>query len=86
MHGQFHFSGNIDSTKMATIFMDDENIMPIVLESGEIAIKLNSTQQTVSGTPLNDKLFKFIDRYNQLQILVNEPPHAGSQPDSYAGR
>jgi hypothetical protein len=79
VHGQFHFSGNIDSTKMATIFMDDENIMPIVLESGEIAIKLNSTQQTVSGTPLNDKLFKFIDRYNQLQILVNELGHKQSQ-------
>ena len=79
VHGQFHFSGNIDSTKMATIFMDDESIMPIVLENGDIAIKLDNAQQTVSGTPLNDKLFKFIDKYNQLQNLVNELGHKQSQ-------
>jgi hypothetical protein len=79
VHGQFQFSGNIDSTKMATIFMDDESIMPIVLENGEINIKLDLTQQTVSGTPLNDKLFQFIDRYNQLQNQVNELGHKQSQ-------
>lgn len=78
VHGQFHFAGNIDTTTMATIFMDDESIMPIVLEDGEIAIKLDNTQQTVSGTPLNDKLFKFIDRYTQLQNQVNELGHKQS--------
>lgn len=78
VHGQFQFSGSIDSTKMATIFMDEESIMPIVLENGEINIKLDLTQQTVSGTPLNDKLFEFIDRYNQLQNEVNELGHKQS--------
>ncbi len=79
IHGQFRFAGNIDSTKMATIFMDDESIMPIVLEDGEIVIKLDNTQQSVSGTPLNDKLFEFIDKYNQLQGMVSELGHKQSQ-------
>ena len=79
VHGKFQFGGNIDSTKMATIFMDDESIMPIVLENGEIVIKLDNTQQSVSGTPLNDKLFEFIDKYNQLQNMVNELGHKQSQ-------
>lgn len=79
VHGQFHFTGTIDTTTMATIFMDDESIMPIVLEDGEIAIKLDNTQQTVSGTPLNDRLFKFIDRYTQLQNQVSELGHKQSQ-------
>ena len=71
---------NVDScAKMATIFMDDESIMPIVLENGEIVIKLDNTQQSVSGTPLNDKLFEFIDKYNQLQNMVNELGHKQSQ-------
>jgi len=79
VHGKFQFGGNIDSTKMATIFMDDESIMPIVLENGEIVIKLDNAQQSVSGTPLNDKLFEFIDKYNQLQNEVNELGHKQSQ-------
>lgn len=79
IHGQFHFSGTIDTTTMATIFMDDESIMPIVLEDGDIAIKLDNTQRAVSGTPLNDKLFEFIDLYTQLQNQVNELGHKQSQ-------
>ena len=67
VHGQFHFAGNIDSVRMANIFMDDESVLPLVLESGDITIKIDNTQQTVSGTPLNDKLFKFFNRYNQLK-------------------
>ena len=26
IHGQFHFAGSFDSTRMASIFMDDESI------------------------------------------------------------
>src|SRR3712207_5167498 len=32
VHGQFHFSGTYDSVRMANIFMDDESVMPIVIE------------------------------------------------------
>ena len=75
VHGQFNFSGTFDSVCMANIFMDDESILPLVLEDGNITIKLNTTQQTVSGTPLNDKLFKLFSKYNQLNNQKAELLH-----------
>ena len=38
VHGQFHFDGNLDSVSMANIFMDDEAVLPLVLESGDINV------------------------------------------------
>ena len=75
VHGQFHFCGAFDSTQMANIFMDDESVLPLVLESGDINIKIDNTQQTVSGTPLNDELFKFFNKYNQLKNQEAELVH-----------
>ena len=79
VHGQFHFDGNIDSVRMANIFMDDESVLPLVLESGNINVKLDDTQQVVSGTPLNDKLFKFFKKYQQLQNQQMELVHKHDQ-------
>ena len=75
VHGQFSFSGTNDSVCMATIFMDDESVMPVVLEKGDINIKIDNTQQMVGGTQLNDKLFKFLNRYNQLKNQEMELVH-----------
>lgn len=75
VHGQFSFSGTIDTVRMANIFMDEESVIPLVLEGGDIVIKLDNTQQTVSGTPLNDKLFKFFNKYNQLKNQEAELVH-----------
>ena len=79
VHGQFHFQGAFDTVRMANIFMDDEGIRPLVLESGNISIKINNTQQTVSGTPLNDELFKFFSQYNQLKARQAELVHRHDQ-------
>lgn len=79
VHGQFNFNGPLDSTKLVTLFMDDESIMPVVLEQGDISIKIDNGQQKVSGTPLNDKLSKFIEKYNQLETQMNELGHKQSQ-------
>ena len=79
VHGEFHFSGTLDSTKLVTLFMDEDGIMPVVLESGEIIINIDNTQQKVSGTPLNEKLFEFIEKYKQLESEVSELGHMQSQ-------
>lgn len=79
VHGQFNFSGPLDSTKMVTLFMDNESLMPVVLERGNISIKIDNGQQKVSGTPLNDKLSKFIEKYNQLETQMDELGHKQSQ-------
>ena len=41
----------------------------------DITIKLDNTQQIVSGTPLNDELFKFFNKYNQLKNQEAELLH-----------
>ena len=79
VHGQFSFNGPLDSTKMATLFMDEESLMPIVLEQGNIVVKIDNGQQKVSGTPLNDKLSKFIEKYNQLDVQMEELGHKQSR-------
>lgn len=79
VHGQFKFSGATDSTSMATIFMDDESVMPVVIEEGNINIQLNTTKQSCSGTDLNDKLFAFIEKYNSLQSQYSDLSHRENQ-------
>ncbi len=75
VHGQFQFCGSFDTVRLANIFMDEESVLPVVLESGDITIKINNTQQTVSGTPLNDELFKFFNKYTQLKNQEAELVH-----------
>ena len=79
VHGKFYFSGVLDTVRIASIFMDDESIMPVVLEDGEITIQIDHAKQTVSGTALNDTLYKFIDLFNQLDNRMNELGHKQNQ-------
>ena len=79
VHGQFHFSGILDTVRMANLFMDDQSHMPVVLEEGEIVIKIDNAAQSVGGTPLNDKLYKFIDKHKQLDNRMSELSHKQSQ-------
>ena len=79
VHGQFQFTGSIDSAEMVHLCVDNDILMPLVLEKGEIAIKLSSTQQTVTGTPLNEKLSGFLNHYNQIQNQQAELIHKHDQ-------
>jgi hypothetical protein len=79
VHGEFHFTGLLDTVRMASLYMDDESIMPVVLEKGEIVIKIDPARQMVGGTPMNDSLYKFIDKHNQLTNQMNELSHKQSQ-------
>ena len=79
VHGQFHFNGPIDTVRMGTLFMDDNGILPVVLENGDIVVSINNTQRRVSGTPLNEKLFDFLDSYSQLVNQYADLKHKHSQ-------
>lgn len=79
IHGEFHFSGTLDSVRMATLYMGDDGVMPIVLEQGDIVVKIEAGRQTVSGTPLNDTLYVFIEKHNRLSNQMNELSHKQSQ-------
>ena len=79
VHGKFHFTGLLDTICMANLYMGDEGIMPVVLEEGDIIVKLDNATQSVSGTPMNDSLYKFIDQHRQVTNRMNELSHRQSQ-------
>ena len=79
VHGQFHFQGSIDSVRVANIFMDDNTGLPVVLESGDIVVKIDNTQESVTGTPLNDKLSAFREKFTQLMNQSMDLVHKHDQ-------
>jgi len=79
VHGQFRFAGLLDTVRMTTLFMDDESIMPVVLEKGEISIRIDNASRRVSGTPLNEELYNFLIRHDQLDNEMSELSHRHSQ-------
>lgn len=66
VHGLFHMKGHVDSTMLATLFMDDESIMPFVLEEGKITINIDRMRIGIMGTPLNDALTDFVNKKTEL--------------------
>lgn len=80
VHGKFKFAGLLDTIKMASLYMDDQPLMmPIVIEQGDIEIHLDNTSRTVTGSPLNEKLYEFMKRHDQLGNELNELAHKQSQ-------
>lgn len=67
LHGLFHMEGPADSAMLVSIYLDDTNIMPFILESGDIDISITNTQLSVSGTPLNDALYGFVEEQRALE-------------------
>ena len=60
---------------MATLYMDDEAIMPLVIEKGDIKITITNTELAAKGTPLNDALYEFIDKKNAMDMKIEELEH-----------
>jgi len=80
IHGKFRFRGPLDTTMMVNLYMDDRPLMmPVVLEEGNIIVRIDDSSRKVSGTPLNDLLYTFIDQHNQLSNRMNELGHRESQ-------
>lgn len=80
IHGNFRFTGLLDTTLMAAVFMNDQMVLPLVVERGDIKVRIEDTQQNkVSGSPLNDVLYNFLDRYNQLRNDLIELSHRESR-------
>lgn len=79
VHGKFRFTGILDTTQMAGLFMDDKSVLPIVVERGDIKVRIEDTQQKVSGSPLNEVLYLFLDQHKQLDSQMGELDHRYSQ-------
>lgn len=80
VHGKFRFTGLLDTIRLASLYMDDQSLaMPVVVESGEIEIHIDNTGRSVTGSPLNEKLYQFIKRHDQIDNEMNELSHKQSQ-------
>lgn len=72
VHGLFAMNGLVDSVYIASLYMDEQSIMPFVMEEGSIEINIDNARITVTGTPLNDKLYEFIRKKNSLDDRAYE--------------
>ena len=75
IHGIFKMEGVLDSSVIASLYMDDINIMPFVIEKGKIAINIDNARIVVSGTPLNDRLYDFVERKESRMIMDGKDPN-----------
>lgn len=66
VHGRFSFEGNVDTVRMAMLLTNDQCVMPLVIENGNLSIQVDNMAQRVSGGPLNDKLYTFFKKRNRL--------------------
>lgn len=67
VHGVFSMNGKADTTMMVTLYFDNEGIMPIVLENGDISVSISNQTMRATGTPLNDALYDFIQHRNAME-------------------
>lgn len=72
VHGLFQMKGEIDTAVIASLYMDEQSILPLVMEKGNIDIQIDNTRIVVKGTPLNDKLYDFVGKKNALDDRAYE--------------
>lgn len=78
VHGGFSFSGQLDTTQVAILSVRDGGI-PIVIERGEISVTIDRMANKVSGTPLNELLYDYVDKHIQLENQIGELGHKEAQ-------
>ena len=72
VHGMFKMQGEIDTTMIASLYMDDQSIMPLVMEKGSIEIQIDNGRIMVKGTPLNERLYDFVGKKSSLDDRAYE--------------
>lgn len=78
VHGKFSMSGILDSVECASIVLGNMNA-PLILEQGNIKVSFENASLQVSGTPLNDKLYLFLNSRDSLTMLLRELPSKESK-------
>lgn len=78
VHGGFGFIGRLDTTRIALLSIRDGG-MPLVIEKGDIRVTIDRTGHKVSGTPLNELLYAYLDKLIQLDNQRSELGHKEAQ-------
>ncbi|MDR0657571.1 MAG: DUF4369 domain-containing protein [Mediterranea sp.] len=72
IHGMFTMKGKVDTVLFASLFMNDDNIMPLVVENGNIKVSIAYDGVKAGGTPMNDALYGFIEKKNGFDLKIEE--------------
>ncbi len=72
IHGLFKMEGRVDSAEMVMLFTGENIIMPLILEDGEINVKIDNTEIHANGTPLNNTLYSFFDKKNEIDRRASD--------------
>ena len=79
IHGVFSMGGEVDSVVLGELYLGGESLMPIVVEKGKINISIENSGLEASGTPLNERLYKFIREKNLLEERLSNIQHKQMQ-------
>lgn len=72
IHGMFAMKGKIDTVSFASLFLNEDNIMPLVLENGNIKVNISYDDIKAGGTPMNNALYEFIGKKNDFDLKIEE--------------
>lgn len=78
VHGQFKMSGILDSIMCVSLFMGEDNCIPVVLEHGDITISFVNSSVKIEGTPLNNTLYTFLSTRDSLFMQLADLPYRES--------
>ncbi len=78
VHGKFSMSGPLDSV-MCVVLDLSVCQLPVVLEKGDIKVNVQNSIMKAEGTPLNDKLYVFLNSRDSLTMQLAELPHRESE-------
>ena len=79
VHGKFRMAGALDSVVCVDLVVGDDGFIPIVLEQGSIWIDISGSSVLMGGTPLNDRLYRFLSSRDSLSMLSAELPKRESE-------
>ncbi len=79
IHGRFTFDAPVDSVVMASLFLGDESVMPVVLDGSPVEIIITDSDHRATGSELNDTLYSFIRRKRVIDEQLAQLPHRESQ-------
>lgn len=77
IHGRFNFIGDVDSIVLAQIYMDEQSMMPLVIENAKLTVQVDNVGQSVMGGPLNEALYAFLQKKNRIENEMWEVEHTG---------
>ncbi|MCR5678621.1 MAG: DUF4369 domain-containing protein [Prevotella sp.] len=72
IHGEFSFTGQLDSLMPVGSLVLGEAKAPIFIERGDIKVSIDKTGIKVSGSPLNEQLYEYLEQQLQLSNLYDE--------------